>query len=282
MNNDKGFVTFAQNTQDVDYLNLAYVQAMNVKLTQNNAKYAVIVDKQTSKQVTEKHRRVFDYVIELPYDNAETSNWKLANEYQIFNLTPFRETIKIESDLLFTRSIEHWWNSFRLRDIVLSTGCKTYRQEPATSRIYRKFFDDNELPDTYNGLMYFRFSQTAASFFRTAQQVFDNWEYLKNNVLKNCREDSPSTDVLYAIAAKVIGVELCTVPTLDFINFVHLKAGVNGWGNTERSWQDIVMGDRDDDMIRVHNLNQYHPVHYYDKTYITEELINEYERRIAS
>jgi protein-tyrosine-phosphatase len=282
MNNDKGFVTFAQNTQDVDYLNLAYVQAMNVKLTQNNAKYAVIVDKQTSKQVTEKHRRVFDYVIELPYDNAETSNWKLANEYQIFNLTPFRETIKIESDLLFTRSIEHWWNSFRLRDIVLSTGCKTYRQEPATSRIYRKFFDDNELPDTYNGLMYFRFSQTAASFFRTAQQVFDNWEYLKNNVLKNCREDSPSTDVLYAIAAKVIGVELCTVPTLDFINFVHLKAGVNGWGNTDRSWQDIVMGDRDNDMIRVHNLNQYHPVHYYDKTYITEELINEYERRIAS
>jgi len=193
-------------------------------------------------------------------------------------LSPFKETIKLESDLLFTRNIDHWWNAFRLRDVVLSTGCKTYRQELSTSRLYRKFFDDNELPDVYNGLMYFRYSKTASDFFLTAQRILRNWSYLRDNVLKNCREDTPSTDVLYALTAKTIGVELCTIPTMDFINFVHLKPGINGWGNTDDSWQDTVMHYRDNHMINIHNLNQYDPVHYYDKSYVTEELLNEYER----
>jgi len=118
----QGFLTFAQNTE-VDYLQLAYVQAMAVKLTMPGSQYAVIVDKQTLAQVSDSHRQVFDYVIELPEDHAEDEHWKLSNEWQAFYLTPFKETIKLESDLVFTRSIDHWWTAFRLRDLVLSIGC---------------------------------------------------------------------------------------------------------------------------------------------------------------
>ena len=275
----QGFVTFAQNTDTTDYLSLAYLQALNIKSIHPSAKCAVIVDEKTNELVSDKHKKVFDYVIQLPYDeNKSDSTWKLSNEYQVFELTPFAETIKLESDLLFTRSIDHWWSAFRLKDIVLSTGCKTYRGELAKSRTYRKFFDDNELPDVYNGLMYFRYSQTASEFFLTARRILRNWDYLKDNVFKNCREDIPSTDVLYAVTAKTIGVEKCTLPEMDFINFVHLKLGINGWGTSDASWQDSVMHERDGNMMRVHNLNQYYPVHYYDKDYATKELINEYER----
>lgn len=275
----RGFVTFAQNTSDVDYLSLAYLQALNVKAIHPGAKYAVIVDEQTNLLVTDNHKNVFDHIIQLPHDeNSADSNWKLSNEYQVFELTPFAETIKLESDLLFTRSIDHWWNAFRLKDIVLSTGCKNYRGEQSTSRLYRKFFDDNDLPDVYNGLMYFRYSQTASDFFLAARRILRNWSYLKDNLLKNCREDVPSTDVLYAVTAKTIGVEKCTIPTMDFINFVHLKLGINGWGTSDDVWSNSVMHERDGDMMRVNNLNQYYPVHYYDKNYATKELINEYER----
>lgn len=275
----KGFLTIAQNNNDVDYLRLAYLQAMNVKSTHPGAKYAVIVDDATHKTLTDRNRKLFDYIILLDQDNSESSSWKLGNEYKVFELSPFKETIKVESDLLFTRSIEHWYTAFRLRDVVLSTGCKTYRQEMTTSRIYRKFFDDNHLPDIYQGLMYFRYSQTASLFFLTAQRIYRNWEYLKNNVLKNCREDEPSTDALYALTAQVIGVENCTLPSMDFINFVHLKPGINGWGNTDTSWRDIVNYEQEEDMIRVFNLNQYNPVHYYDKAFATDDLIEYYERR---
>jgi hypothetical protein len=275
----QGFVTLAQNTRDVDYLNLAYLQALNIKATQKENNYAVIVDAHTKEQVTEQHRDVFDYVIELPKDyNDPDSNWKLANEWQVFYLTPFKETIKLESDLLFTRSIDHWWNSFRLRNMVLSTGCKNYRSKPATTRKYRQVFDENKLPDVYNGLMYFRYSQDAAKFFNVCQRVFSNWEEISSNVLVKCNEKNPSTDLLYAVTALIVGEETCTMPSMDFIKFVHMKSGIQGW-NDNRSWLDTVVTERDGDIIRINNVNQYDPVHYYDKNYATDELIKYYESR---
>ena len=51
----QGFVTFAQNTKTVNYLDLAYLQCLNVKVTQKNNKYAVIVDAQTQATVEQKH-----------------------------------------------------------------------------------------------------------------------------------------------------------------------------------------------------------------------------------
>jgi hypothetical protein len=275
----QGYVTFAQNTDTVDYLELAYVQALNIKATQKTAKYAVIVDAQTKEKVNEIHRSVFDYIIDLPQDyNEPTSNWKLANEWQVFYLTPFKETIKLESDLLFTRSIEHWWTAFRLRNIVLSTGCRDYRGHRSHVRKYRKLFDDNKLPDVYNGLMYFRFSREAKQFFDTAKTIASNWEYLRDNVLKNCREDAPSTDVLYAITARLIGEEECTMPSMNFINFVHLKPAINGLAETERV-TDIYLKEFDQGMIRLGNINQLSPLHYYEKDFVTTEMKEWYESR---
>jgi len=276
-----GFCTLAQNTNDVDYLRLAYLQALNVKALHPNAEYAVIVDKETAKQVTDIQREVFDYVIEMQHDyNDPSSNWRLANEWQVFWYTPFKETIKLESDLLFTSSIEHWLPAFRLRDVVLSTGCKNYTGTKSQVRTYRKLFDDNELPDVYSGLMYFRYSKTAMDFFAVAQQLSLNWADVRDKVLKNCREEYPSTDVLYAVTARTIGEDLCTLPSMDFINFVHMKPGIQGWSE-QRPWYETVIAEQDGDMIRINNLNQYSPVHYYDKNYATDELIKYYEHRIG-
>jgi hypothetical protein len=272
----QGFLTFAQNT-DVDYLQLAYVQAMAIKLTMSGSQYAVIVDKQTLEKVTDQHRHVFDYVIELPEDYAEKEHWKLSNEWQVFYLTPFKETIKLESDLIFTRSIEHWWPAFRLRDLVLSTGCRDYQQRLSSNRTYRRLFDDNELPDVYNGLMYFRYSQTAAEFFWYAEWIFKNWNYIRDNLLKNCRDESPTTDVVYALTAKILGVERCTLPSIDYINFVHMKPAINGFSEAS-NWTDSVMSETDLPMIRINNVNQYHPVHYHEKSWVTDKIIKEYEQ----
>lgn len=273
----QGFVTFAQNTATVNYLELAYLQALNVKSTQRINKYAVIVDQATKEKLNEKHYAVFDYIIDLPMDNAASdSDWKLANEWQVFGLTPFKETIKLEADLLFTRSIDHWWNAFRLRDVVLSTGCRNYKQQLATSRKYRKLFDDNHLPDTYSGLMYFRFSQTAANFFRKARQIYEQWDSVSESML-NSRDPFPTTDVVYAITANLIGRELCTIPSADFINFVHMKPAINGYDESA-SFNDVFVTEFDQTMIRINNVNQYHPLHYHDKTFPTKELIEYYER----
>ena len=268
----QGFLTFAQNTEEVDYLELAYLQCLNVKATQTHNKYAVVVDELTYKLVTEKHLKAFDYVIQIP-----TQEYKFQAEPNVFYLTPFKETIKLEADLLFTRSIDHWWSAFRLKDVCLSYQAKTFAGLNGTIRKYRELFDANELPDVYNGLMYFRHSQAAKDFFEAARYVQRGWGYVKTS-LKKCFEEYPSTDVTYALAALMIGQETVTMPTMDFINFVHMKSGFNGWSDA-RSWIDTVMSERDGNVIRINNLNQYDPVHYFDKSYATKELIEYYESR---
>lgn len=276
----QGFVTLAQNTAEVNYLDLAYIQALNIKATQKNNRYAVIVDAATKELVTEQHLRVFDYVIPLTIDyNDPASTRKFANEWQVFYQTPFKETVKLESDLLFTRSIDHWWTAFRLKNICLSRGCKNYLGINSTVRRYRELFDANNLPDTYNGLMYFRFSQEAKGFFDAAQYISMNWSQVKTG-LKKYMEDEPSTDVLYALAAIMVGEETVTMPSMDFLNFTHLKPAVNGVEETAQVTNRYVT-EFDSGMIRINNINQLQPLHYYEKAFVTEEMKAWYESRIS-
>lgn len=275
----QGFMTIAQNTKYVDYLKLAYVQAMSIKITMPDSLYAVAVDAKTMELVTDEHRKVFDYVILIEDDNAIDSDWKLSNEWKVFYLTPFKETIKLESDLVFTRDISHWWHAFRLRDIVLSLGCRNFKQEVSNSMHYRELFDNNELPNTYSGLMYFRYTQDAAAFFMLAEKIFEYWDHLRDRVLHQCYDEYPTTDVVYAIAANILGVEKCTIPSMDWINFVHMKPEINLWQNSP--WNEIVLYETDLPMIRINNINQYHPLHYHEKFWVTDELIAEYKKCLS-
>jgi len=270
----QGFLTIAANTPETDYLELAYLQALNIKATQKIKSFAVIVDPDTNLQIQEHHKKAFDYIIET--SSSTTGPYGL--EVQAFWLTPFKETVKLECDLLITRSIDHWWNAFRLRDVVLSTGCKNYLQQSGTSRRYRKLFDDNNLPDVYNGLMYFRYSKTAADFFRKAAEIFANWDIVQNNLL-NCRDEYPTTDVVYALTAEIVGRELCTMPSMDFINFVHMKPAINGYPETAK-FQDMYVTEFNQGMIRINNINQYHPVHYHEKDFPIKEMYD-YFRSMA-
>lgn len=267
----QGFLTFAKNTEQVNYLDLAYMQALNIKATQPNVnQFAVVVDTHTHSLLQEHHKQAFDHVIitesDGPFDAEALAFW----------LTPFKETIKLESDLLFTRSIEHWWHAFRLRDVCLSHGCRDYQQKLSGNRKYRELFDANHLPDVYNGLMYFRFSQTARDFFTNARRIFENWHQVQWQ-LKNFEMEKPSTDVVFAISALLTGTELCTMPSVDFINFVHMKPAINNFAE-ELSFNDIFVTEFDSGMIRINNINQYHPLHYYDKDFITPEMREYYER----
>jgi hypothetical protein len=269
----QGFVTFAINTPEVNYLELAYTQALNIKATQKENKYAVIVDPATEELITDEHKKVFDYVKVCP-----KSDNPFAVEPDVFYLTPFKETIKLESDLLFTRSIDHWWTTFRLKDVCLSHGTKNYIGINSAVRKYRELFDRNNLPDVYNGLMYFRYSQTSAQFFNIASMIFNNWDSIKTELVQV--DEKPTTDVVYAITALVLGEDAVTMPTMDFLNFVHMKPAINGYPEGQ-SFRDTFVTEFNEGMIRVNNINQYHPFHYNEKDFTTEEMREYYRSRIS-
>lgn len=273
----KGFLTFAQNNSTTDYLRLAYAQALSIKLTQKINAYAVIVDEPTAQLVTDKHRKVFDHIIVLPTDDAANVEWKLHNEWQAFNLSPFKETLKVESDMLFTTSIDHWWPGMQKTDVCMTSHVRGYEGNVATSRAYRKLFDDNNLPDVYSGLMYFRYSQAASGFFGAAEAVYKHWPVFRDEVLINCRDEEPTTDVVFAIVALTVGPETCTNPGLSYPTFAHMKGAINGYGIND-DWRDKLYAQIDD----KHNLTvgfnrQFYPFHYHHKDWITDDMITRME-----
>ena len=270
----RGFVTVAQNSPVGDYLTMAYVQAMSIKATMPEAQFAVIVDANTEADITEKHRKVFDYVIVMEKDHAENDDWKLANDWQIFWLTPFKETIRLEADVIVPRSIAHWWAALARREMVLGQNCRDYLGNICTVSPYRKIFRDNALPDTYSGIMYFRYSKTATEFFLLAKEIFTNWSVVSTALLKP--DAVPTTDVVYALAAKILGPEQVTLP-VDFFNFVHMKTGINGWPDATDYINELTIVV-DSDRLLVNNILVTHPFHYHNKQFITPEIIATYER----
>jgi hypothetical protein len=113
-------------------------------------------------------------------------------------------------------------------------------------------FDDNEMPDIYNGLMYFRYSQTAAEFFWYAGQIFKNWTYVRDSLLKNCRDEDPTTDVVYALTAKILGVDRCKLPSMDYNIFVHMNPAIN---DVNRKWETSLKLNQQSTFIRNDNFS---------------------------
>ena len=274
----QGYLTIAQNSNDVDYLRLAYLQALSVKATQKINNYAVVVDSHTAKQVTYLHRQVFDHVIELPFDDmAEHVDWKLQNEWQVWWATPFKETIKLESDLLLTVPQDHWWHMLRHREVCFSVVARDYRNAVSNSRMYRTAFDENNLPNAYNGFSYFRYSKTSADFFVALKNIFENTDMVKSN-LSYCNKIA--TDEAYAVAANIIGEEKCFLPHTDYPCLTHMKPGIHNW-HKDTNWLDVLPYTLDQDgSITVGGYRQLYPFHYYEKEFATDKVISHYEQLV--
>lgn len=271
-----GYFTFAQNTEDVNYLELAYAQALSIKCTQKINSYAIAVDAATKELITDRHREVFDYIVDI---NEEGNSNKFSVEWQAWWLTPFKETIKLESDMLFTRNIDHWWDGLRQQEICLTTCVRDYEGTISDCRRYRKMIDENLLPDVYNGFMYFRFGLTSMQFFTIANQVFKNWPMFRDTILKNCHEEEPTTDTVFSIVTDLMGPEKCTIPGRDFPSFVHMKGAMNRL-NSNDDWTKYYYAQLDDNANLMIGFNrQHYPVHYYQKQFITPEIIEKYENR---
>jgi len=272
----QGYFAFVQNSGDVDYLRLAYLQALSIKATQRINNYAIAVDENTKAQITDKHRAVFDYIVDIPFgDDAADDEWKLANAWKLYYATPFKETVNLDVDMIFTRDVSHWWDHMRAKDICITTNVLDYRGNLITDRRFRKVFDDNNLLNTYNGFSYFRYSKTMADFFVSARGIFQDWPLFRDNLLKNCRIEKPTTDEVYALAAMLTGEERCYIPGVQ-PTFVHMKPELQGFHSNR--WTDMTSWTLTEDMdFIVGGYYQMIPFHYQQKDFCSDELIRRYE-----
>jgi hypothetical protein len=194
---------------------------------------------------------------DLPFGNLGG----YANDWQVWHASPYRQTIKLEADMIAAGPIDHWWTLFELRDVVISQGCRDFYNQTSESRHYRKLLDQNDLPDVYNAITYWRLSNTAKDFFNLVRQIFANWSSFKK--LLKFPEEVPSTDVVYAMAAKIMGPESVTLPKHLGPSIVHMKSYINpiqgdDW-TKELVWED--------DPFRINTIAQWGLVHYHVKEF---------------
>jgi hypothetical protein len=187
-----------------------------------------------------------------------------ANDWQVFAASPYRQTIKLEADMICAGPIDHWWTLFERRDVVISQGCRTFYNEPGQSRFYRRIFDENTLPDVYNAITYWRLSKTAQEFFQLVQNIFENWDSYKK--LLKFPEEIPSTDVVYAVAAVIMGPELVTLPDGLGPTIVHMKRYINPLQGDD--WTKELIWESDP--FRINTIAQSGLVHYHIKEWVNE------------
>jgi hypothetical protein len=186
-----------------------------------------------------------------------------ANDWQVFAASPYRQTIKLEADMIAADPVDHWWTMFEHRDVVVSTGCRDFYGNPGRSRYYRKLFDANTLPDVYNAVTYWRVSKTAQEFFQLVKQIFEHWDQYKT--LLKFPDEQATTDVVYAMAAQIMGPETVTLPVGFGPQIVHMKRHIiptrtNDW-TKELVWENTNPG------LRINTIAQTGFVHYHVKNW---------------
>lgn len=255
---ERGYLIPAVNTAQNDYVACASRLAKSIKVWHPDAKVCLLTDNSNVEY------DCFDYVQVLPLgDQAPDSDWKLINDWQAGRATPFRQTIKLEADMLITSPIEHWWDMLQKKDVVVSTGCRNFYGQPSTSRFYRKVFDQNNLPDVYNAVTYWRFSETAVEFWRWVRKIFENWNEYKT--LLKFPDELPTTDLVYAMVAVIMGPERVTMPWATYPKIVHMKRHIIG--STREDWTRELVWEWDGSLLRINTVAQEGAFHYCQKNW---------------
>ena len=196
----------------------------------------------------------------LPYGKLEG----FANDWQCYEASPYKKTIKLEADMWCASPIDHWWELFSNRNVVISQGCRDFYDQPGKSRVYRKIFDNNNLPNVYNAITYWEASDLAKEFFTLVRSIFENWKSYKT--LLKFPDEIPTTDVVYGLASVIIGVERVTLPAGPTI--VHMKKHMIPI--ISEDWSRELVCEHTNPGVRINTVAQWGLVHYHIKDLVNE------------
>jgi len=254
---ERGYLVIAQNNSTTDYIKCARMLAHSIRAVEPSAKICLLTDKPIEDSL-------FDFIRVFPYgDLAIESEWKLKNDWQCFYASPFRETIKLEADMIIPQSIKHWFDICSIQELVVTVGARNFHNLPSTSRYYRKIFDQNNLPDVYNAITYWRLGRVSNEFFTTVKDIFNNWNAVMS-ALKFGADQPLNTDLAYAIAVCILGEENCTLPG-SVPSLIHMKGRFNGLQYED--WTKELVWELNPGSLSINTIEQLWPFHYHVKEF---------------
>ena len=242
----KGFVIMAQNTVSTDYIACAKALENSIKCVMPEANVTIVTPDM------------------LPYgDLAPHSDWKLVNDWQVYESSPYDETIKLEADMYIPQDIMYYFDALASFDVCVCSHIRNYKGKLSDVKAYRQFIYDNNLPDVYNAITYFKKSDFASKFYAIVRDVFEHWDEYKGILICNVNEQV-TTDWAYSIACHIMGEELTTTRIMKQFSMVHMKQYINDTF-TEDWTKELVYEFTNP--LKIQSFPQQYPLHYHIKDF---------------
>ena len=188
----KGYLLIAHNNASSDYLKQAVYCAKRIKQFCNNASVSIITNNKT---YLKKNYQidVFDYIIDssksirdlsnsnskIVFDGAlshKTVQWKNAGRDKAYELTPYDETILLDTDYIFSNDmLDKCFGS--VNDIMMYKKSKYLGNE-----IVEEFSkcNDASIDFYWATVIYFKRSKKAELLFNFVTHIRENWYYYNN------------------------------------------------------------------------------------------------------
>ena len=288
----RGFMMFAYNNEQLDYTQLAIVAAYAVKKYMPGMPVVLVTNQMSVDQCRERHgeeimRAAWDDIvmtnpdyqqnIRLHHDGAYNSfnaQFTNTNKHDIYNLSPFNETILIDTDYLCGNDnlakLFGGQHSVAMYRDAINLRC----EEPYTTERWLHYAG---IRMWWSTVVYWRKSEEAQHFFNVWSSVKQHWEYYR--YLYKFPGSLYRTDYAASIAAHLsdgwqdggfIGRIPLPMRYQDQRDDVVKILGPNHWvmlSNLPEEWKNVAVEIRGED---VHMMNKKSILRNYDT--IMEQL----------
>ena len=266
----KGYLIFAENTEHVDYVSIAEINAALIR-RYSDARICLV----TNEQVTSKQ---FDDVIVIdPSESNKRSvnvNGKRelvpyynSNRAKVYNISPYDQTIMVDADyFLYSNKLEQCWDSDQ-SSLLMSKHATTLLGGSLLPGDV--MLEDKTIPMYWATCVYFNRSRYCEQFFSLVEHVAQNYVYYFK--LYNVPANYYRNDYAYSIALhmyndfqildnnKLPGGPLLTSYFNDQVVNIH-KTGMTILSQHRNTYLPVVTSD-----TNIHVMNKQSLMQHIDK-----------------
>lgn len=205
-----GALIFAQNNSTVDYIKLAVFAADRV-INYLNIPVSIVTDnKEWLLQQYPTHK--FDKIIEIETDNgtqqklfydgsfaSKKLDWKNLSRHQVYDITPYDETLVLDSDYIINSSIlmKAFDREYDIQIYKNSFDIAGWRETTEFSRV-----NEYSIPFYWATVFFFRKTPITKTFFDLITYIKSNWMYFR--MLYSIESQTFRNDFAFSIAIHIM------------------------------------------------------------------------------
>ena len=216
----RGVLIFAQNNSEIDYAKISLFAAKRVK-KYLNVPVSLVTDSKDWLLASQPDAvEVFDNIITIWTDTDQTKQfydgtlssktlvWKNLSRSDCYNLTPYDETLVIDSDYIISSdNLSNIWNN--KHDFLIYSNSFDLAQWRDDSSF--RYLNQHSIPFYWATAFYFKKTTATWAFFDLIKNIKLNWNYYR--LLYNIDSTIFRNDFAFSIAIHMMGEDFAaTLP----------------------------------------------------------------------